>query len=492
MNEGNVNVVLIGAGIMSATLGVFIKQLIPDAKISIFECLDKPAAESSDALNNSGTGHAAYCELNYTPMNDAQVDITSALNIAQSFELSKQFWAYLKETGTVSYEHPFISAVPHLSFVQGNENTEFLRKRYEAMHKAPIFHDMQYSADPEEIKEWVPLIMEGRDKALSSAATIMDAGTDVNFGGITRALIQHLESLEDVEIHLKHKVVDFTQQKNSRWRIQVDDLEQKVRKELDADYVFIGAGGGSLPLLQKTGIDEAKGYGGFPISGQFLMCSNPDIVQRHLAKVYGKAEVGSPPMSVPHLDTRIIDGKRILFFGPYAGFTTKFLKNGSYLDLPLSMGMDNVRPMLAAGIDNMDLTRYLFKQVLLSPEQRFKALQVYYPNAKREDWTMTIAGQRVQIIEKGKNGGGILKFGTEIVSSADGSVAALLGASPGASTSVSIMLEVIAQMFPEKIKSQEWQQVLKKMIPTHGESLINNGDLCLATRARTNEILELT
>jgi len=490
MNDDRVHVVLIGAGIMSATLGTLLKQLMPGVQISLFECLDKVAAESSDALNNSGTGHAAYCELNYTPMHDGQVDISKALDIAQSFEVSKQLWAYLKEAGAISFQTPFINAVPHMSFVRGDENATFLLKRYEAMQKAPMFQDMEYSSDPAGIMEWAPLIMEGRDKTAALAATKMNAGTDVNFGAITRDLIGYLQNTEEVEVHLEHKVVDFKKQKHGRWKMQVVDYKQQIEKEIDADYVFIGAGGGALPLLKKTGIEEARGYGGFPISGQFLVCSNPNVVQRHLAKVYGKADVGAPPMSVPHLDTRIIDGQRILFFGPYAGFTTRFLKNGSYLDLPLSLGMDNILPLLNVGIKNMDLARYLIKQVMLSPEERFKALLAYYPNAKNDDWTLTIAGQRVQIIEKVK-GGGVLKFGTEIVSSADGTVAAMLGASPGASTSASIILDVIERLFPEKIHSQAWQQTLKKMIPSYGESLIDNGALCLSTRARTNEILKL-
>lgn len=492
MNSDRVHVILIGAGIMSATLGLLLKKLMPDASISIFECLDKVAAESSDAWNNSGTGHSAFCELNYTPVLNGQVDISKALSIAQSFEVSKQLWAYLKETGAVSCQDPFINAIPHMSFVWGEENVDFLWKRFEAMQKAPIFQDMRYSSDRSEISGWAPLMMEGRDNSAALAATRMDAGTDVNFGSITRGMIDYLENCENVEVHLGHNVVGFAKQNNGRWKIEIEDLKNGEQKEIDADYVFIGAGGGSLPLLKKTGIEEAQGYGGFPISGQFLHCSNPEVIQRHHAKVYGKAAVGSPPMSVPHLDSRIIDGQRSLFFGPYAGFTTKFLKSGSYLDLPLSIEMHNVWPLLAAGIRNVDLTKYLIKQIVQSPEDRFTELLVYYPNAKIEDWDLTIAGQRVQIIEKDKDSGGVLKFGTEIVCAADGSVAALLGASPGASTSVTIMLEVIARMFPDELASQEWQQTLKQMIPTYGKSLIDDGELCLSTRARTNAILELS
>jgi len=491
MSNDPQHIVLIGAGIMSATLGVLLKKLMPAARLSIFECQDKVAAESSDAWNNAGTGHSAFCELNYTPLVDGHVEIGKALGIAENFEVSKQLWAYLKETGAVSWQFPFINAIPHMSAVWGDENIDFLAKRFEAMQKAAIFQDMRYSADHNEISEWAPLLMDGREAATLLAATRMDAGTDVNFGAITRGMIEYLESCENVDINLGHSVSGFTQHANGRWRIEIEDLGRETDLEIDADYVFIGAGGGSFPLLEKTGIEEARGYGGFPISGQFLKCTNPDVIHRHLAKVYGKAAVGAPPMSVPHLDTRYIDGERALFFGPYAGFSTKFLKNGSYMDLPLSIETHNAWPLLAAGIKNVELAKYLVKQVTQSREDRFAELCVYYPNARIEDWELITAGQRVQIIEKDEDEGGVLKFGTEIVCAKDGTVAALLGASPGASTSVSIMLEVIARMFPDEINSRTWQSALTEMIPSYGTSLIDDGELCLSTRARSNAILEL-
>jgi len=491
MNKEPLHIVLIGAGIMSATLGVLLKKLLPAAKLSIFECLDKVAAESSDAWNNAGTGHSSFCELNYTPFVDGQVDIHKALAIAQDFEVSKQLWAYLKETGAISWQFPFINAIPHMSAVWGDENVDFLAKRFAAMRKAAIFQDMRYSTDRDEIVEWAPLLMEGRETGALLAATRMDAGTDVNFGAVTRGMMEYLEGCENVEVNLGHSVRSFARQANGQWRIEIEAPGDGSGLEVEADYVFIGAGGGSFPLLEKTGIDEARGYGGFPISGQFLKCSNPDVIKRHHAKVYGKAAVGAPPMSVPHLDTRIIDGKRALFFGPYAGFSTKFLKSGSYMDLPLSIETHNAWPLLAAGIKNVDLAKYLVKQVTQSPEDRFAELCAYYPNASFDDWSLITAGQRVQIIEKSKDQGGVLKFGTEIVSAADGTVAALLGASPGASTSVAIMLEVVARMFPNEIESTEWQVAIAEMIPSYGQSLIDDGELCLATRTRTNAILEL-
>ncbi len=491
MNKKPMNIMLIGSGIMSATLGILLRKLLPDARIAIYERLDKVAAESSDAWNNAGTGHSAFCELNYTPFENGKVDISKALEIASSFELSKQLWAYLKEADCIPYDIPFINDIPHMSFVWGEENVDFLKKRYQKMCSAPIFQDMIYSSDKNQITAWVPLIMEGREFDQPFAATKMDIGTDVNFGMLAREMIAYLEKSENVEVHLGHNVNSFSKQEDGRWKIDIEDLAAEELKEVFADYIFIGAGGGTLPLLEKTGIEEAEGYGGFPVSGHFLRCTNEAVILRHKAKVYGKAAVGSPPMSVPHLDTRMIDGQRSLFFGPYAGFSTKFLKNGSYLDLPLSIEMHNIWPMLSAGVRNTELTKYLVKQIVQSDEDRFSELLAYYPNANIQDWELTTAGQRVQIIKKDKEDGGVLKFGTEIVCSADKSVAALLGASPGASTSVSIMLDVMQKMFPEEMKSKKWQKTLQKMIPTYGVSLIEDGKLCLHTRKCTSEILEL-
>ncbi len=486
------DITLIGAGIMSATLGILLKKLMPDATIAIYERLDKVGAESSDAWNNAGTGHSAFCELNYTPpREDGTVDISKALKISSSFEVSKQFWAYLKETNAIPKNKSFINDIPHISMVWGQENRDFLQKRYEALVQYPIFEDMKYSEDFEEISLWAPLMMRTRDHKELVTATLMDIGTDVNFGNITRCMIEHLQTLDGVEVHLGHEIQDLTKQDDGSWKIDIENLATKENLDHHSGFVFIGAGGGALPLLEKTDLEEAKGYGGFPVSGQWLRCMNPEIIEQHQAKVYGKAAEGNPPMSVPHLDTRYIDGKKSLLFGPYAGFSTKFLKNGSYWDLPLSIEMHNIWPMLSAGIHNIGLTKYLIDQVMQSPEERFAFLQKYYPDAKMDDWKLEIAGQRVQIIKKDEAEGGVLKFGTEIVSDKDCTLAALLGASPGASTSVSIMLDVIETCFPEKIKSEEWTQIIKTMIPTYGESLIDNRELCLKTRERTTRILKL-
>ncbi len=483
---------LIGAGIMSATLGVLLKQLQPDCRITIYERLDQVGAESSDAWNNAGTGHSAFCELNYTPENDkGAIDISKALKISEAFEISKQFWAYLVEQQLVTTTVPFINDIDHMSFVWGDGNRAFLKKRYEALKAYGIFEDMKHSEDFEQIASWVPLMMQGRNPNEKIAATRMAIGTDVNFGSITRRMINYLKSCDSVKVHLGHQVEDLNQKETGEWEIEVKDLRSGKEQTRVSAFVFIGAGGGALKLLEKSNIPEGEGYGGFPVSGQFLKCTNPEVTLQHEAKVYGKAEEGAPPMSVPHLDTRMLNGIRSLLFGPYAGFSTKFLKNGSYLDLPLSIDAHNIFPMLSAGLQNISLTKYLIEQVIQSPEERFEALQKYYPQARFEDWELIKAGQRVQIIKKDAKEGGVLKFGTEIVSNKSNTLAALLGASPGASTAVSIMLDLLKQCFPQEMKSSQWQNKLQEMIPSFGNSLITDANLCRSTRNRTTAILKL-
>jgi malate dehydrogenase (quinone) len=485
------DVVLIGAGIMSATLGMLLKLLAPDMRISIFERLDVAAAESSDAWNNAGTGHSAFCELNYTPQkDDGTIDISKAVKIAESFEESKQFWSYLIENKLITVPSSFITSIPHMSFVWGDKNVNFLRKRYEALQTCHLFKGMQYSEDHAQLKTWMPLIMEGRDPSEKLAATKMDLGTDVNFGALTRCLFNLLKQMNDVKLYFNHEVRKLTQE-NTSWRIKVKEIESGTKWNINAKFVFIGAGGGSLRLLEKADIPEGKGYGGFPVSGQWLKCNNTEVIAKHNAKVYGKAAVGSPPMSVPHLDTRLINGEKALLFGPYAGFSTKFLKKGSYFDLLKSIQTDNILPMLAAGIDNIPLTKYLINQVRQSPEDRLAALREFLPEAQMEDWELEVAGQRVQVIKKDKDHIGVLEFGTEVISSADGTIAALLGASPGASTAVSIMLDLLKRCFKKEINSVEWKSKLTEVIPSYGKNLSDDPLLLQQVRNHSNEILKL-
>ena len=486
--------ILIGAGIMSATLGVMLKALQPDLTIEILERLDVAAAESSDAWNNAGTGHAAFCELNYTPeREDGTVETAKAIKICESFELSKQFWAHLVQNNFLNDAPHFIRQIPHMSFVWGPENVNYLRKRYDALQQNHLFEGMQYSEDPTQLAEWMPLVMENRDPGQAVAATRMDLGTDVNFGALTRAMFRRLAEMPGVRMHFAHDVRDLWRSKTlGGWKVRVENVTTGHVRDLHARFVFIGAGGGSLRLLEKSDIPESRGYGGFPVSGQWLRCKNPAIIERHAAKVYGKASVGAPPMSVPHLDTRMIEGRKELLFGPYAGFSTKFLKHGSYLDLPKSIQMSNLAPMLMAGMHNIPLTRYLIQQVMQSPDDRLATLREYFPDARMEDWELEVAGQRVQVIKKDEEEGGVLEFGTEVVAAADGSIAALLGASPGASTAVSIMLNLLEKCFPQQIQSVSWQERLRQMIPSYGRSLAQDAALTRAVREQTARALGLT
>nr|WP_309101132.1 malate:quinone oxidoreductase [Fredinandcohnia onubensis] len=488
--ETKTDVILIGAGIMSATLGTLLKELVPEWNITVFEKLDKPGEESSHELNNAGTGHAALCELNYTVEKpDGTLDIKKAINVNEQFQVSKQFWAHLVKNNLIQNPQDFIMPLPHMSMVQGEKDVEFLKKRFEALSKNPLFQGMEYTEDPEKLMEWIPLIMKDRQTNEPIAATKVDAGTDVNFGNLTRMLFDHLKN-KKVNINYNHSVKDVKRTSDGLWDLKVKDLNSGSVKHHKAKFVFIGGGGGSLHLLQKSGIPEGRHIGGFPVSGIFMVCNNPEVIEKHHAKVYGKAKVGAPPMSVPHLDTRYINNKKSLLFGPFAGFSPKFLKTGSNMDLITSIKHDNLLTMLAAGVKEIPLTKYLIQQVMLSKEQRMEELREFIPNAKSEDWDLIVAGQRVQVIKDTEAGGkGTLQFGTEVITAADGSIAALLGASPGASTAVHVMLEIIKKCFPQHML--EWEPKIKDMIPSYGLSLMEHPDLLEKINASTGEALGL-
>ncbi|QLK86723.1 malate dehydrogenase (quinone) [Staphylococcus sp. 17KM0847] len=485
------DVVLIGGGIMSATLGTLLKELQPDWDINVFERLGKCAEESSNAWNNAGTGHSALCELNYTSERpDGTMDITKAIKINEQFQVSKQFWSYLVRNGQLPEPEAFIRSVPHMSFVMGTENVQFLKNRVKALQENVLFSGMDISDDPETLKRWVPLIMEGRQNTTTPiAATRDNSGTDVNFGDLTSQLLSQLEARGGA-VHYEHEVLDLKQHKDKTWTVKIRDIQADKVFTVVSRFVFIGAGGASLPLLQKTGIPESKHIGGFPVSGLFLVCKNPDVIAKHHAKVYGKAKVGAPPMSVPHLDTRYIDGERTLLFGPFAGFSPKFLKQGSYFDLVKSVKPNNLVTMLAAGAKEMGLTKYLVQQLMLSNDERMDDLREFVPNAKNEDWEVVVAGQRVQVIkdtdDKGK---GTLQFGTEVITSQDGTLAALLGASPGASTAVAVMLDILQRSFVNDFP--KWESHIKEMIPSFGKQLTDDQELFKQLNDEVSQYLHL-
>jgi len=492
MSVKKVDVLLVGAGVMSATLGKLLAQLDPSLKILMVERQSKVANESSHAMHNAGTGHAGYCELNYTPEQaDGSVKIDRALEINAAFEVSLQFWSYLVDQGLLPASEKFINPVYHQSFVSGEKDVAFLRKRYQALHTHHLFEEMEYSEDHAVLREWMPLVMRHRDPKEKIAATQVKHGTDIDFGFLTRKLVKALLKLDNFELKLSHTITSLNQHADGRWHVRVKDNHTDKIKTIDAGFVFLGAGGGALPLLQKSGIPEASGYGGFPVSGQWLICHDPKIVRLHTSKVYGRAAVGAPPMSVPHLDARIIGGESVLIFGPFASMTTKFLREGSVLDLFSSLKSANLKPMLSVARDNMDLTRYLVGEAFKSHKERVATLREFYADADENQWELAAAGQRVQIIKGCDTKGGKLEFGTEIVTSKDGTLATLLGASPGASTSVQAMIEVIERCYKQRMKSAQWKNKMKEMIPSYGESLDDNVALLHEVRDRTLDTLGL-
>lgn len=463
---------------MSATLGTLLKELSPNLKIALFERLEQVAQESSNPWNNAGTGHAALCELNYMPNPQ---DPSKAIQINEQFQLSRQLWAYLVDKKILGDPKTFIHSTPHMTYVKGAKDVAYLEQRFHTLKNEPLFAGIEFSKDHKQISKWTPLLIEGRKSDEEIAATRIESGTDVDFGSITTQLIDHLKTV-GVEIHTGNEVKDL-KKTNAGW------LVKHRSGEVTAKFVFVGAGGWALKMLQKSGIKEAKGYGTFPVSGAFLRTTNPEVIAQHQAKVYSQAAVGAPPMSVPHLDTRVVDGKASLLFGPYAGLNFKFLKFGSIFDLPLSVRFANIIPYLSVAVSNLGLIKYLITEVTKSKKKKFESLQDFVPNADPNDWELIVAGQRAQVIKKDAKKGGILQFGTEVVSSADGSIAGLLGASPGASTGAHIMIEVLKKAYPTEFKS--WENELKKMIPSYGTDLNKDAKAAKASLAATAKTLKL-
>lgn len=486
------DLICVGGGIMSATLALMLKLLDPNIKILIFERLEKVAQESSQAWNNSGTGHSGFCELNYTPENEqGNIEISKAIQIFKEFEQSKQFWSYLVDQKFIENPQDFIRTVPHHSWVLGKKNVEFLRKRYTAMKASVAFESMEYSEDPKILASWFPLIMNNRTVKEPMAATRMEMGTEVDFGTLTKHFFEILKNRFDTPVHTSHEVEDVDPSKSTAWFAKVKNIKTGKRSHYDANHVFIGAGGGALPLLQTVEIPERKGYGGFPVSGEWLVCNNREVIEQHHAKVYSKAGLNAPPMSTPHLDTRYIHGKRELMFGPFAGFSTKFLKKGSFTDLFKSIKFNNLPSMWGVFWHNLPLTKYLVEQVRMDHADRIEELRDFIKDAKSEDWELKVAGQRVQIIKRDEEEGGVLEFGTDVVHSKDGSITALLGASPGASTAVHIMLEVMETISPDKFHSEACETKLSTMIPFWNKEITENESEFKEVQAACSRLLEL-
>ncbi len=468
------DVVLVGAGIMSATLGTLLKLMEPDWSITLIERLDGAAAESSDPWNNAGTGHSALCELNYTPQRaDGSIDISKAVHVNEQFQVSRQFWSYAVENGVLPDVRSFLNPIPHVSFVHGADHVDYLKRRHDALVSNPLFASMEYIDDRDEFSRRLPLMAAKRDFSEPVALNWAQDGTDVDFGSLSRQLIG-FAAQGGMTTLFGHDVRNLHKESDGSWTVKVTNRRTKAKRKINAKFVFVGAGGGALPLLQKSGIAEAKGFGGFPVGGEFLRTDKEALTAAHQAKVYGLPPLGAPPMSVPHLDTRVINGRSWLLFGPFAGWSPKFLKQGKVTDLPFSVKPNNLASMLGVGLTELSLVKYLVGQLLLSEADRVDALREFAPGAVDSDWELDVAGQRVQVIRR-KGAGGVLEFGTTVLAAADGSIAGLLGASPGASTAVPAMLDVMERCFADRYQS--WQPKLKEMIPSLGTELSNEPKL---------------
>lgn len=491
----NPDVILVGSGVMSANLAVLLKRLDPRLAIQVYEVTDELAQEASHGWNNAGTGHAGICELSYTPTQaaDGTVDVSNAIKIFEQFEKTRQFWASAVADGVVDTPADFITPLPHLSFVHGAKWVDYLRARHAGLAAHHFFKEMIFSTDRDTIGGWAPLLTDERP-GVPIAATRMDSGTDINFGAVSRKLLGWLGRQDRCGIATGHRVTDLDRAPEGGWDVTIRDLATGETRRNRTRFVFVGAGGGSLHLLQKSGIPESRGLGGFPIGGQWLVCENPAIVARHQAKVYGQPLDAAPTMAVPHLDTRILDGKKTLLFGPFAAWTSKFLHGkGSVLDLPGSIRLNNIATLLKIGASNLDLIKYLVQQGTQSMNDRMEVLHVFYPGAKKEDWKLIDAGIRVQAIKKTDGQAGIVHYGTEVITDQDRTLAALLGASPGASTSVHIVLEVVKKCFPQLLSTPEGAARMKALIPTYDVDikLPENAAYFEAQSRRATELLNL-
>jgi len=476
------DVVLVGAGIMSATLGALLRRLQPDWSITLVERLDGAAGESSGSWNNSGTGHAGLCELFYTPQRaDGSVDITKAVQVNEQFQVTRQFWAYAVANGMLTDVRTFLNPVPHVSFVQGTAHVDYLRRRYEALVANPLFAGTEFIDDVDEFARRLPLMAAGRALSEPVAITWAADGTDVDFGVLTTQLIGYGVRSGTTAL-FGHEVRNLSY--DGAWTLRVRNRRTGENRKLKAKFVFVGAGGDALRLLQKAGITEVRGFGGFPVGGKFLRSGDPALAAGHRAKVYGMPAPGAPATTAPHLDARVINGKSWLLFGPFAGWSPKFLKQGRVSDLPRSIRPANVASMLHAGVSERKLVNYLISQLQQSPPARAEVLRQFVSSAVDSDWETVIAGQRVQVIRRGA-----LDFDTTVLSGADGSIAGLLGASPGASTAVTAMLEVLRRCFAHRYPS--WLPTLQEMVPSLGTRLSGEPKLFEEVWSWGTKVLEL-
>mmetsp|Transcript_82104 Transcript_82104/g.145559 ORF Transcript_82104/g.145559 Transcript_82104/m.145559 type:complete len:566 (+) Transcript_82104:69-1766(+) len=490
-----VDAVFIGGGIVSTTTALILKKLQPDWTIVIIERLGAVGEESSHGFSNAGTGHSGFCEPNYTPaiVKDGKetVKIDKPIFACESFMAGRQFWASLVTEGLVKDPTSFIRSAPHIAFGPGEEKKKTIVKRFEAMKPQPLFATMEFSDDPKVMTKWAPLVMEGRDPSQPCAMTYVKEGTDVDFGALTKACCEAFIKLGG-DLRLFSEVTKIKEDVDHSWMVTTRKCDAgRGYRVYKSKFVFVGAGGWSLPMLQMSGIPQIKGYNALSVDGEWAVCQNPAVVNRHPVKVYAPGPVGAPPMSMPHIDAREIGGKKMLLFGPWCQWTPRFLKKGKMTDAFRVFKPHNIMPLATAGLKNLDLGVFLLRQMTTSYPQRFEEIKEYYPKADPDDWTFVPAAVRAQIIKRdGKSKiCGALQFGTEVISNDSGTLAGLMGASPGASTVVQIALDVLRRCYKDVFPT--WEADIKKMIPSFGTKLNENPAMVKKVYEDTAKVLLL-
>lgn len=477
-------VIVIGAGIMGTTFAVLAKELAPELDVTILERLEGPGAGNSWVFNNAGTGHEANCELNYTPVDEEVISVEKALKIHAQFNVAKQFWAYLVNKGAIQDPKTFINQTKHCTIVSESAIEE-LRLRFKEMSAHHFFEHMQYSEDFDEIERWLPYLMEGRPRHEKMAATVIETGTDVNFGALTEQMANYAVNELGVKIEYGTHVKRVHRSPAGSWLVETERMGNAVQYK--ADVLFVGAGGGAFPLLKKSHLPFRARFSGFPVGGRFLQAAiTREQADQYRAKTYGKAKVGAPPMSVPHLDLRVANGQHYLLFGPFASFKPVLEKGRGFIDYLRSMRLHDLPGLLNVALEHFPLVKYLVSETFKGESSMLAELENFAPGISRKfDWKAVEAGQRVQIIKDGD-----LQMGTEIIVSSDKTYGTLLGASPGASVSPEVMLRCLEQLLPAVVAGDEARQKLKDIFPEDSlDTLSHNPERYREIRDVVNQTL---
>ena len=490
-DSANPDVVLIGGGIMSATLAALLEVVAPQWSITVFE----------SAAGRRRRELARLEQRRHRPRRPVRAELHArrarrpggpgqGRHDQRAVPGLPPVLVAPGRAGLTGAPKEFINPVPHVSFVTGEDGRAYMRARHEALAAQPLFDGLEYSDDPAELAEWTPLMMAGRDPRQLVAATRSAAGTDVNFGALTRMLLEDAAD-RGVAVHCqpaRHepRPARPTAAGRSPCRDTVTGERRTVRRPVRL-------------RRRRRRRAAAAAEGGHPGDRRASAASRsaasscapaPPSWSQHQAKVYGQAAVGAPPMSVPHLDPRVIDGDHSLMFGPYAGFSPKFLKAGSMFDLPRSVKPNNLGSMLGVARTELALTRYLVNELLQSGADRHQTLRAFVPDGRRA----RLGDDHRRPARPGHQAGPgdrprrapVRHRGRRRRRRHDRRPARRL---PGASTAVSAMLDLLERCFPDRMPA--WRPALQEAIPSYGRSLADDPALLAEVRASTMQTLEL-